>query len=163
MKELILVRHAKSDWPSGIADLDRPLSERGKKDCLAAAELLAKVENLSEYEVHVSIAKRTVDTWSLIASNLTKELPVVLTDAIYEASLGELFDYLQSQEGEKLVFVGHNPGLALLGSFLTGERMHKFPTLSIWHISTSNDWIPETAKTVLRDAPRADRSNLDSD
>ena len=32
MKKLILVRHAKSDWPEGIDDFNRPLAERGKED-----------------------------------------------------------------------------------------------------------------------------------
>ncbi|OYX10305.1 MAG: phosphoglycerate mutase, partial [Rhizobiales bacterium 32-66-8] len=36
MRRLILLRHAKSDWPDGIADLERPLAARGR----AAAPLV---------------------------------------------------------------------------------------------------------------------------
>ena len=32
MKTLILVRHAKSDWPENTEDFDRPLAEKGLHD-----------------------------------------------------------------------------------------------------------------------------------
>ena len=41
MKTLLLIRHAKSDWGDpGLDDIDRPLSERGKRDAPAMAHRL---------------------------------------------------------------------------------------------------------------------------
>ena len=41
--DLLLMRHAKSDWGQGLKDFDRPLNERGKK----AAEKDAPETNIA--------------------------------------------------------------------------------------------------------------------
>ena len=42
MKQLFLIRHAKSSWDSPtLKDIDRPLNERGKKDAPSMAKRLA--------------------------------------------------------------------------------------------------------------------------
>jgi phosphohistidine phosphatase len=163
VKEIILVRHAKSDWPNGTADIERPLSDRGRNDCRVAADYFCQVGDLASFEVHVSIALRTAETWKLISEQLPVDLKVVSVDEIYEASLGDLFGYLQNLESHSLIFVGHNPGLALLGSFLTGDQISKFPTLSIWHIQTNGEWLPESGQTISRIAPRANKDSSDID
>lgn len=163
MKELILVRHAKSDWPDGTDDLLRPLSERGRNDCIVAANYFITLPDLSAYQVHVSVALRTQETWRHISEKLHMNLSHKIVDEIYEASLGDLLSYLEKQDAEKMIFLGHNPGLALLGSFLTGEKILKFPTLSIWHLRTETEWLDQSAETVCRLAPRAESNSLDLD
>ena len=163
MKELILVRHAKSEWPQGFSDIERPLSERGQRDCLSAAEFFKNLPNINEFEVHVSAAVRTQETWELIERSLGIDVDKFVTDTIYEASVGDLINYLEGLGKDHLIFVGHNPGLALLGRYLTGQRIMKFPTLSIWHIETEGKWQADSAKTLYRNAPRADNLNEDND
>ena len=42
MKTLLIMRHAKSDYPPDVRDdFDRPLNERGRKDLPRVAQLLA--------------------------------------------------------------------------------------------------------------------------
>ena len=42
MKTILLLRHAKSDWGDpGLADFDRPLAKRGRKDAPRMGEVLA--------------------------------------------------------------------------------------------------------------------------
>ena len=43
MKTLLLVRHAKSDWPTNVDDFDRPLNERGHKDAPKMAKFLKEI------------------------------------------------------------------------------------------------------------------------
>ena len=44
MKRLYLVRHAKSDWSSiGLADFDRPLNKRGRRDAKSMGKYLKRV------------------------------------------------------------------------------------------------------------------------
>ena len=43
MKTLILVRHAKSDWPENTDDFDRPLAERGLEDAVKMSKFLSMV------------------------------------------------------------------------------------------------------------------------
>lgn len=163
MRELILIRHAKSDWPDGVRDLERPLSERGRRDCAVASEYFRTHENLENFEIFVSEARRTQETWNLIASNIDSKPVVHVVNEIYEASLGELINFLEQRFERNLVFVGHNPGLALLGSYLTNEKILKFPTLSIWHLATDADWHVGSARTLERFAPRAVGNPNDTD
>jgi phosphohistidine phosphatase len=53
MKELLLVRHAKSDWgdPS-LDDFDRPLNGRGKRDAPVMAEKIKERGKKSETNRH---------------------------------------------------------------------------------------------------------------
>lgn len=163
MRELVLVRHAKSDWPAGVGDLDRPLTDRGRRDCAVASEYFRGIENLTDFEVFISVARRTQETWAEISASLESQPRVTVVEDIYEASLGDLLHFLDSQTSRKLILVGHNPGLALLGTYLTGDKFLKFPTLSIWHLETLNSWEPNQAKTLSRFAPRADSTIADSD
>ena len=161
MKDLILVRHAKSDWPN-VSDIDRPLSERGERDCDVATKYFESVQNLNEYEVHVSLAKRTQQTWQLIAQGL-QSLKTVVTEEIYEASLGDLLAYLNKQVADKIILIGHNPSMPRLGAYLTGSEVLKFPTLSIWHIQSDSPWEANLARSIQRLTPRANPESSDVD
>jgi len=163
MRELILVRHAKSDWPSGVEDIERTLSDRGVRDCQIAARYFIGLEELDNFEVHVSAAARTVQTWREVSKFFAEQPNVVTTEEIYETSLDALSAYLSSQSAKRLMFVGHNPSLALLGEHLTGESIGKFPTLSIWHLQVPKQWAWGSATTVNRLVPRADPNLTDSD
>lgn len=162
MKQLILVRHAKSDWPN-VSDIDRPLTQRGTDDCSAAANYFQNLTDLLDFEVHVSIAKRTQETWQNISKDFNKDPNNQIATEIYEVSLGELVAYLDSQTAEKMIFVGHNPGMARLGSYLTEAPVLSFPTLSIWHLTTEESWMQGSAKTLHQFVARADDTNPDSD
>ena len=64
MKKLILVRHAKSDWPENTDDFDRPLSEKGEKN----AEKMAKFLKENKIEIdkfYSSPARGAVLTWAI--------------------------------------------------------------------------------------------------
>lgn len=163
MRELILVRHAKSDWPENCADKDRPISDRGKKDCELAANYFNTIDDGQTFKIIVSSSKRTKDTWKEISKALRKLAQFETFDEIYEASLGELLYFVQNRADERMIIVGHNPGLALLGAYLTGEQVGSFPTLSIWHLRTDSFWQDSCAQTIARLAPRADPTNTDSD
>lgn len=162
MKQLILVRHAKSDWPN-VSDLDRPLTQRGTQDCAVASKYFQNLADLLDFEVHVSIAKRTQETWQNVSKGWREKPKSQITKEIYEASLGELIAHLDSQAAEKLIFVGHNPGMARLGTYLTEVAVLSFPTLSIWHLTTEDSWQQGSAKTLHQFVARADENNQDSD
>lgn len=125
MKILLLLRHAKSSWEnSDLADFDRPLNSRG----LEAAPLAGNFIYDSKLQTDLilsSPAKRAKQTAVLVKE--TGQIPAKIRydEKIYEASPPALLQILSEQEdkNEKVLLVGHNPGLEELIKTLTGESV----------------------------------------
>lgn len=109
MPTLVLLRHAKSAYPEGVDDHDRPLSPRGRRDAARAGELLSV--RYSFDEVLVSTALRAQQTWQRLGE--VSSGPADLRPDLYLASSGELLDLvggLPEPAGAALL-IGHNPGM----------------------------------------------------
>lgn len=168
MRRLILLRHAKSDWPEGIADAERPLAPRGREAAPRIGAYLAQ-EALTPDRVLVSPARRTRETWDLVAPHLLGLPEVVSEPRIYESTAARLFAVLRQQPAAShvLMLVGHNPGLEDLAETLAGggarparERMQeKFPTGALAVIDLPiDDWAaiaPETGRLDRFITPRS--------
>lgn len=125
MNQLILLRHAHA-MPAapGQGDIDRPLSPQGLAEAEAAGHWLA-AEGLVPDCVLCSPARRTRETLEPVLSILGY-VDQRLEPAIYEATCGTLAALADAyRQVERLMLVGHNPGLeqlvALLGSGRSGE------------------------------------------
>lgn len=156
MRRLILLRHAKSDWPTGVQrDLDRPLADRGRQVAPMVARYLAEQGILPEMTL-VSPARRTRETWELMEPELRGLAEpgrprFAYEPRIYEAEWQDLLAVVKATEPavQTLMLVGHNPGLQDLATRLAsrggaGERQRlaeKFPTAALAVIEFSaDDW-----------------------
>ncbi|MGO4451430.1 histidine phosphatase family protein [Phyllobacterium sp. TAF24] len=112
MLRLMLLRHAKSDWPDGIDDHDRPLAERGRQASPLMAEYMAQEGLLPDLAI-VSTARRTMETWELVRPALAHEIDWREEARIYEAPARVIVDIVRSTEPaiQSLLIIGHNPGL----------------------------------------------------
>ena len=147
MARLVVVRHAKSDYPWGVTDHDRPLNERGRRDAPALGAWLD--EHLTwdgpPPLVVVSTARRAQLTWRLARSAMSARwdaADVRDEPRIYEASVPTIVSVLVEaasapEAAETVIVVGHNPGLAGLvhscgrPSALRDEATVKFPTSAV--------------------------------
>ncbi|MDP6775588.1 MAG: histidine phosphatase family protein [Candidatus Latescibacteria bacterium] len=135
MRRLYLVRHAKSSWSDPeLADIDRPLNKRGKRDAPAAGERLKKRKVRPDLIVS-SPAKRARRTAGAIAEEIGFPGKNIATDdAVYHASSVELLSVIRGFDdahGEVMMF-GHNPGFTDLASLLTGAHVDNLPTCAIF-------------------------------
>jgi phosphohistidine phosphatase len=132
MKTLLIMRHAKSSWKEQeLPDHDRPLKKRGRKDITNMAKILKKKALIPEL-ILSSSAVRAKDTATLMAEKLNYKGEVELVDDLYMA---EPETYIQKiatvpDKVEKLLVVGHNPGLEGLVMTL-GDKITSLPTGSI--------------------------------
>lgn len=121
MKSLYILRHAKSDWPAGLDDVDRPLAPRGRK---AAPQMgaLMKARGYAPDLVLCSTARRTRETCALLLDALG-ERPVRYLEALYLASPAQLLRQIRQTDDEvdALLLVGHNPGVQSLALALAPE------------------------------------------
>lgn len=125
MRELILLRHAHAEpADSGQADIDRPLSPHGLAEAEAAGRWLHE-QRLVPDRVLCSPARRTRETLEAVLG-LTGYVEQRLEERIYDAAPGTLAGLLdEHREVERLLVVGHNPGLeqlvALMHSGQSGD------------------------------------------
>ena len=148
MKQLFLLRHAKSSWEDPeLADHDRPIAPRGRR----AAKLIAKHlrrRGIGPDLVLCSSAVRTRESLELIAPALGEDVPVRIEDELYAASEQVLLDRVRAVEDgiESLLLIGHNPGveqLALLlagGGHEVGALARKYPTGALATLEFSGRW-----------------------
>ncbi len=121
MRRLILLRHAKSDRPAGMRDLDRPLNKRGRRAAPAVGERIA-AEGLRPDLALVSPSQRTRETWAAVKGALGDPREETVPE-IYEAEAEDILAAIRTtpDEAETLIVVGHNPGLGDLAVTLVGQ------------------------------------------
>jgi phosphohistidine phosphatase len=151
MKQLLLLRHAKSSWDDpDLDDFDRPLAERGLKAAQMMGRELAARDWLPDLAL-VSSALRTRDTWRLVAAELPVHPRVTFTKALYDASAADILSQIRRADpsSDSLLVVGHNPGLEDLAKQLAEPGSEakarkkieeKFPTAALVRFAFEGDW-----------------------
>jgi phosphohistidine phosphatase len=109
---LIVLRHAKAVHVPGLADRERPLTDRGERDAGLAGETLKQV-GLAPDLVLCSPSARTRQTAELALARLAPGAPLHLESEIYEAYPDELLELIGRTDDDvsTLLLVGHNPGV----------------------------------------------------
>jgi phosphohistidine phosphatase len=124
---LYLLRHAKSSWDDpGLADFDRPLSRRGRRNAaLLAAHL--REESIEPELVLCSTARRARETAELLGLD-----GVRFENDLYGAGRAELARRLTAlpHSVASAMMIGHNPGLEGLGHTLGAED--RMRTAELW-------------------------------
>lgn len=156
---LILTRHAKSDWTLGIdTDHARPLNARGERSATAIGDWLRAQGHVPD-QVLCSSATRTRQTLDL----MKVDAPVRFEDRLYHASSDVMLDSLQSAEGETVLMIGHNPGIAefaarLLSRSPQHNRFGAYPTCATlvadFDLASWSDLRPATGKAIDFIVPR---------
>ncbi len=148
LRELMLLRHSKSEWKnSELADIDRPLSDRGKKNASKMGRWL-KEHALIPDLILVSPAKRAQQTLRRVCSDFS--VNSITVDSLYLADLKTLLKILsEAPSAERIMIIGHNPGLEMLFAFLnhednqyseTSDKVTLFPTTSLAHFILPYSW-----------------------
>ncbi|MGE5514667.1 MAG: SixA phosphatase family protein [Bacteroidota bacterium] len=119
MRQIFLLRHAKSSWDeAGADDFDRPLNNRGRKNARAMATHLRK-SALRPALILCSAARRTRETYDILEPSL-EGIPVSFEAELYEAAKHDLMERLRRLDDhlDSVLLIGHNPGLERLAAAL---------------------------------------------
>jgi phosphohistidine phosphatase len=156
-RPLVVVRHAKSAWPDGVPDSERPLNARGRRDAPVVGRWIRdRVGHLDA--VVCSPATRTRQTWALIAAELEGAPAPVFDDRVYAAADETLLAVVReiSDELGSVLLVGHNPGVSELVFSLTGEHL-EMKTSAIAVLGVGGSWAdvgPGNATLIDHATPR---------
>jgi phosphohistidine phosphatase len=145
MITLMLMRHAKSDWADeSLSDFERPLNARGKK----AAPLMGdwmRDHHLIPTRILCSTATRAKETlfglekaW---AAHPSEKVVVEFIDELYLATPTTIHEVIQHhhRDAERLLVIGHNPGMELLATQLSGERI-EMTTANVVVLNANHNW-----------------------
>jgi phosphohistidine phosphatase len=133
MRQLILMRHAKSSWSEpDQRDLDRPLNKRGRRSAALIAAWLKSNRYRPDHAL-VSNARRTQETWSRIVEKIGGTATTHVPE-LYQADPAAILTAVQhAPDVERLLVLGHQPGIGgfarlVLETAPDDAAFAKFPT-----------------------------------
>jgi phosphohistidine phosphatase len=147
-RELLLLRHGKSDWSVDTDDYHRPLKDRGKRGAQRIGIWLLQ-QGLKPDHVISSPAKRALVTAQKCCKVMGISAKQIHKDKrIYLADTDELLEVLADSPPDvhRIMLVGHNPGFEELLNYLAevppdmpsdGKLM---PTASVARMAMPDDW-----------------------
>jgi phosphohistidine phosphatase len=153
-RTLLLLRHAKSDYPAGVADHQRPLAARGQREAALAGDWL-RAHVAAVDAVLCSTATRTRET----LARTRIDAPVSYVDRLYDATPGAVIDEINGVDSEvaTLLVIGHEPAMSSVALGLATPEGSN--TTAAEHISTK---FPTSAIAVLRTAEPWEQLTLSS-
>ena len=126
MKTLLILRHAKSSWDDeSLDDFDRPLNQRGNRDAPRIGQLLRERDLLPEL-ILCSTAVRAYSTLERVCEAADYQGQFELHSDLYLAPSATYVELLQevAEPLDRVMVIGHNPGLETLLTDLTGAVEH---------------------------------------
>lgn len=134
MKQVILVRHAKSSWKDmSLRDHDRPLNARGKRDApFMAQQLLDKVETADAIVASSAVrAQKTAKHFKTAFEDSLEEF--ITTSDLYHASPQEIMSVIQQVDDQynRILVFGHNPGFTQFANMFSDIYIDNVPTCGI--------------------------------
>jgi phosphohistidine phosphatase len=150
-RELLILRHGKSDWSTGEDDFDRPLVDRGKRGAQRMGVWLATHDMIPEYVVS-SPAERALVTAEKSLKAMGKGSGGIIQDnEVYLADVEDLLDVVRQipADTHRAMLVGHNPGLEELLIALTGGNVEPeddgklLPTATLAILKTTKSWLDQ--------------------
>jgi phosphohistidine phosphatase len=167
VRTLVLMRHAKSGYPDGVADHARPLAERGEREAALAGDWLRTSAPAIDAVLCSSATRtrQTLERTGVVA-------PASYLDSLYGASPGAVIAEINAvgDDVASLLVVGHEPTLSDLALRLAGPDSDrdaagrvaaKFPTSAIAVLRVAGSWAgvePGGATLVNFHVPRSGTS-----
>lgn len=161
-KQLLIFRHAKSDWGnSEISDFNRPLNARGLKDAPTMGKRLKKRDWIPE-KVISSPATRAITTAQLVCKEIDyPQDSIVENKSIYDATCTQLMKIINNldNKADSIALFGHNNGITDLVIYLTDADIYNIPTAGMVLISFPfDDWAmisKHTGEVTFYDFPKS--------
>lgn len=140
MKQVIVIRHAKSDQRFWGSDFERPLNDRGKFDARAMGA------KLKERKIHIhtwisSPAERARKTAEIFVGEFGLASEVInYISALYHPPPEIFYEIIETltNDSNTIALFSHNPGISyFVNSLIPGIQIDNMPTTGIFAISAN--------------------------
>jgi phosphohistidine phosphatase len=147
MPQLLLMRHGKAVERTGVADRERGLTSRGRRDTETIGGLVAR--DYPPDRILCSPSLRTRETLEALLPNLGEVSDIAFVEDLYDPP-GDYVDVIAANAGAagRLLVIGHNPAVQETAITLIGTgdgraraALHeRFPTSAVAVIALARDW-----------------------
>lgn len=123
VRKLFILRHGEAESGRNWTDINRPLTDQGKKDVLiVGAKLKSKAIRFDH--VLCSTARRTKETASLFLEPFTDQPNLTFHEELYNATLDEVRREIMNipEDYTSVVLIGHNPSVSSLATYLLNTQ-----------------------------------------
>ncbi|MGG5172699.1 SixA phosphatase family protein [Pseudarthrobacter sp. J1738] len=151
IKRLVILRHAKADWPTGVDDHNRPLEERGHRDAPMAGRWLVEHGVIPDF-ILCSSALRTRQTCTWVCNELGDKAPTPkLENGLYSASATRMLTVINHVPDTvtTLMVISHMPGVQELVLHLASRESDQdaymdlasgYPTTGLAVLELEKSW-----------------------
>lgn len=142
MKQLLIIRHAKSSWDfSTLNDFDRPLNERGLRDAPKMGKRMFD-KGIKVDAFISSTANRAFTTAVFIAEAYgIKQKEIIQVPELYHAAPPVFYKVIREVDDRfnNIAIFSHNPGITDFVNQLTETRVDNMPTCGIFAVRIDID------------------------
>jgi phosphohistidine phosphatase len=147
-RELLLLRHGKSDWDAGKDDYHRPLTDRGKRAAQRMGVWLQRHGLLPEQTISSPAERAKVTAQKLHKAMGRDTSGIQLDERVYAADAAGLLEVIAGcpDSAQRVLLVGHNPGLEDLLILLAGKSVQYpkgdklLPTATLARLTVTDSW-----------------------
>jgi len=156
MKNLILVRHAKSSWDHNVSDDKRPLANRGISDSQLVSKEF-KYQSFYPDMIFSSHANRALTTCNIFMKNL--KIPdnlLTISSKLYDFSGENAIDFIKSFDKQlnNVIIFGHNFAFTSITNRFGSVFIDNLPTCGlVWlqfDIESWEDIENGTTKLIIK-------------
>jgi phosphohistidine phosphatase len=137
MKQLLLIRHAKSSWDDlSISDSERPLNERGKRDAPVMAQRLLD-QKVAIDAFYSSPARRAKKTAAIFAKEYKiPKKDILFIPELYGAQEEVFYEVISKADDrfQNIAIFSHNPGITDFANELTNTKIDNIPTCGVFSV-----------------------------
>lgn len=152
MKNLILIRHAKSSWDTPLKDIDRPLEQRGMKDAhLVSLNIFNYLPQT--FVIWSSIAKRASDTAIIFAQNILYPIEsIIYKKELYTFDENQLERIIKSIDDsyDSVIIFGHNAAITNFVNKFGDVFIDNVPTTGFVSLEFDTDYWQQIKKNKTK-------------
>jgi phosphohistidine phosphatase len=130
MRELVLIRHAKSSWEYDVTDAERPLKKRGLRDTALVSKSFKKTSFCPEI-IFSSPANRALSTCKIFIKNLDlDEKQIKVEEELYDFGGQNVINFIKNIDDryKKVMIFGHNHAFTSICNIFGDQFIDNLPT-----------------------------------
>jgi len=110
-KEIMLLRHAKSDWSANVSDFERPIIHRGKRAAQRMGAWLAFSVRIPDQVISSPARRAKITAEKLIKAMGQSTAQIHYDKRLYHGSVDQIYLILQElpEDISRIILIGHNP------------------------------------------------------